>query len=210
MSVSVSWRNHKQTVDYAELRTNSAAPYTRWQNCKRFFTNNSLDIKSNPYHMQKRCLWRILNVSVFYRFPITSNYILHLHSHSYITHWFAQSRQQNYLLPLCVNRQQVSLNYKLNSHRWLANIVPAMCSGQMTSAGFIIDPWLYQQVVRWFGFRVKDVWNGDEMVKLFKHLHRMRILVVLHIFCEQNHEIITESESIFLIRCGINCSILTF
>lgn len=135
--------------------------------------------------------------------------------HTHTSHTDLHSHDDKIIYCHCVwtdsrSAWHIHLNYKLNSHRWLANIVPAMCSGQMTSAGFIIDPWLYQQVVRWFGFRVKDVWNGDEMVKLFKHLHRMRILVVLHIFSEQNHKIITESESIFLIRCGINCSILTF
>lgn len=93
-------------------------------------------------------------------FPIQSNDIFHLHSNTHITHWYAQSRQQNYLLPLCVNRQQVTLNYKLIFHRWLANIVPAMFSGQMTSAG-LIERWLYQQVVCWFGLRVKDEWRWN-------------------------------------------------
>lgn len=56
----------------------------------------------------------------------------------------------------------------LISTNGLPNIVLAMCS----SAGFNISRWLYQQIVCWFGFRVKGMgwrWNGPAIQTLTQY-----------------------------------------
>lgn len=142
------------------------------ERCKAF---TNLDIKDrqkkhNHYQWQVKCFWSILNVTYrVLRQSIVPAFKIKLYpSSSPSAHWFAQSfydtHDNKMIYCHCMwtdsrSAWHINLNFKLNFHQWLANIVLAMCS----SAGFNISRWLYQQIVCWFGFRVKGMgwrWNG--------------------------------------------------